>query len=71
MLNSGMKDKNSVEIKDGDTVRITLEVQNSKPIVKDCKVWYEASRAAFMCDWSSGNDYLGGFYMEKTTFEVI
>lgn len=71
MLNTGMLDKNGVEIKDGATLRITLDVPNSKPIVKDCKVWYEPERAAFMCDWSSGNDYLGGFYMEKTTFEVI
>lgn len=71
MLNTGMKDKNGIEIKDGDTVRITLTVPTSKPIIKDCKVWYEPSRAAFMCDWQKEGVYLGGFYMEKTTFEVI
>ena len=70
-MKSGMLDKNGVEIKDGDTVRITLEVPNSKPIIKDCNVWYSAERAAFMCDWQNEGVYLGGFYMEKTTFEVI
>lgn len=71
MLNTGMLDNNGVEIKDGDTLKITLEVPNSKPIIKECKVWYSGERAAFLCDWQPEGVYLGGFYMKKTTFEVI
>lgn len=72
MKNTGMLDKNGIEIKDGDTVKIVLTVFGStKPIIKNCKVWYEPKRAAFMCDWDKDGCYLGGFCMNKTTFEVI
>ena len=72
MLSTGMKDINGVEIKDGDIVRITLTIFGStKPIIKDCKVWYEPSRAAFLCDWDKDGCYLGGFNMDVATFEVI
>lgn len=68
---TGMIDINGVEIKDGDVVRIEMEVFNSpKPIIKNCKVWYQPNRAAFMCDWDK-ESYLGGFNMEVTRFEVI
>lgn len=71
MNNSGKFDVNGVEIKDGDVVRITLDIHNSKPIIKDCKVWYSTEHAAFMCDWHKGGTYLGGFCKSKVTFEVV
>lgn len=78
MLNSEMKDKNGVDIKDGDTVRIVMQQYVAVKITRDCEVRYLRKRAAFVVNWHKDLhksvedwEYLGAFNMGTCEFEVI
>ena len=67
---TGKKDIHGNNIRNGDTVRITMELRNSKPIVQESIVKYCEKHCGFVVMWGNDWTWLGGF-VEQVKFEIL